>query len=50
MLIYPFGALGAALATLAGSAAAALVRSFTLLRVFEARALESNLAIGSALS
>ena len=42
LLIHPFGALGAAMATLAGSTTAALVRSFTLFRYFEARALESE--------
>jgi O-antigen/teichoic acid export membrane protein len=48
-LILPYGALGAAFATLAGITAAALVRSLTLLRYFEAQLLEANVATNSAL-
>lgn len=50
LLIHPFGALGAALATLAGSTTAALVRSLTLHRYFEASASEQHAAVHPALS
>jgi O-antigen/teichoic acid export membrane protein len=49
-LIYPFGALGAALATLAGSTAAAVVRTFTLVRCLEVYASESLMTPSSSLS
>jgi O-antigen/teichoic acid export membrane protein len=49
LLIVPYGALGAAFATLAGITTAALVRSLTLLRYFETQLIEANLATNSAL-
>ena len=50
VLIYPFGALGAALATLAGITTAAVVRTSTLMRCLEDYRSEPDIAIGSALS
>jgi O-antigen/teichoic acid export membrane protein len=49
MLVLPFGAFGAALATLAGATAAAVVRSFTLMRRLGVHACETDIAITSAL-
>ncbi|MEX2112396.1 MAG: lipopolysaccharide biosynthesis protein [Pirellulales bacterium] len=49
-LIVPFGALGAALATLAGASTAAVVRGITLARYLEGGDLESNVAANSAFS
>jgi O-antigen/teichoic acid export membrane protein len=49
-LVVPYGALGAALATLAGTSTAAVVRCFTLMSRLEGQTSESNVAISSALS
>jgi O-antigen/teichoic acid export membrane protein len=49
ILVHPFGALGAALATLAGATAAAVVRSFILMRRLEFHVCETGVAISSAL-
>lgn len=50
VLVHPFGALGAALATLAGTSTAAVVRIFTLIRCLDGCALESDVPVSSALS
>lgn len=48
-LVHPYGAFGAALATLAGTTAATVVRSFTLMRCLEGHASQSSVAMSSAL-
>ena len=50
LLIHPFGALGAALATLAGTLTAAIVRTITLFRYLDDQTLTSGVALSSALS
>lgn len=49
MLLHPFGALGAALATLVGTTVAAVVRSLTLMRCLDGHASQSSVAIIPAL-
>jgi O-antigen/teichoic acid export membrane protein len=50
LLIHPFGALGAALATLGGTLTAAIVRTITLFRYLDDQTLTSGVALSSALS
>jgi O-antigen/teichoic acid export membrane protein len=50
VLIYPFGILGAALATLAGTTAATTVRTVTLVRCLNGHESEPDIAISSAFS
>jgi O-antigen/teichoic acid export membrane protein len=47
--VHSLGALGAALASLAGAITAAAVRSFTLVRCLESHARQSSIAINPAL-
>jgi O-antigen/teichoic acid export membrane protein len=49
LLVHPFGAVGAALATFAGTSAAAVVRLITLMRCLEVHASATAMAINAAL-